>query len=179
MRFRVFLIAALVLIPATAQAKHRHHSHRNAHTAFISTQAASYTDKTDPRYSAIIMPMGRGHLRESVISRGYDMAEHVIGGRPAGGPHAYCGCGAALYVFGVNRRDLWPASAWFRFPSAAPGPGMAAVRNHHVAIIIGGSAGAWLLHDSNSGGGLTREHVRDLRGYRIVDPHGGRYASRD
>jgi hypothetical protein len=29
----------------------------------------------------------------------------------------------------------------------------------------------WLVHDGNSGNHLTREHVRSIRGYKIVDPH--------
>jgi hypothetical protein len=28
----------------------------------------------------------------------------------------------------------------------------------------------WFVHDGNSGGGLTRDHVRSIRGYTIVDP---------
>ena len=102
----------------------------------------------------------------------YSDGERVVGGRPAGCPHAFCGCGASIYVFGENRRELWPASAWFRFPRTYAHAGAVAVRSHHVAVIIGGSPGAWLLHDSNSGGGLTREHVRDLHGYVFVDPYG-------
>jgi hypothetical protein len=35
----------------------------------------------------------------------------------------------------------------------------------------------WLVHDGNSGGRLTREHVRSISGYVIVDPHGARAAS--
>ena len=104
--------------------------------------------------------------------------ERVIGGRPKGCPHAYCGCSASIYVFGENRRDLWPARAWYRFPHVSARVGAVAVRPHHVAVIIGGSPGAWLLHDGNSGNGLTREHVRDLRGYTFVDPHGARMARR-
>jgi hypothetical protein len=30
----------------------------------------------------------------------------------------------------------------------------------------------WLVHDGNSGGGLTREHVRSIKGYVIVNPRG-------
>jgi hypothetical protein len=32
--------------------------------------------------------------------------------------------------------------------------------------------GQWLIRDYNSGGGLSRMHVRDLRGYIFVNPHG-------
>jgi hypothetical protein len=41
-------------------------------------------------------------------------------------------------------------------------------------MYIEGSAGngQWLVHDYNSGGGLSRVHVRDVRGYVFVNPHG-------
>jgi hypothetical protein len=32
--------------------------------------------------------------------------------------------------------------------------------------------GQWLIRDYNSGGGLSRVHVRDVRGYVFVNPHG-------
>ena len=32
--------------------------------------------------------------------------------------------------------------------------------------------GQWLIRDYNSGGGLSRMHVRDVRGYIFVNPHG-------
>ena len=56
---------------------------------------------------------------------------------------------------------------------------MAAVRNHHVMILMRHVEGNdWLVHDGNSGSRLTREHVRSISGYVIVDPHGARAASR-
>lgn len=102
----------------------------------------------------------------------------VLGGRPPGCPHAFCGCGAALAAFGHHVRSLWAARAWLRFPRAAPAPGMAAVRAHHVMLLEapGHAPGYWIVHDSNGGRHLTWRHERDLRGYVIVDPHGGRRA---
>jgi len=35
---------------------------------------------------------------------------------------------------------------------------------------------AGLVHDGNSGGGLTRRHVRSISGRVIVDPQGSRSA---
>jgi hypothetical protein len=32
--------------------------------------------------------------------------------------------------------------------------------------------GQWLIRDYNSGSGLSRMHVRDVRGYVFVNPHG-------
>lgn len=94
---------------------------------------------------------------------------------PAGCPsRAFCGCGAAVRVFGHSVRELWLAANWFKFPRAAPGVGMVAVRRHHVFVLeadLGG--GLWQVFDANSGGHLTRVHARSLAGYAIVNPHGG------
>ncbi len=100
----------------------------------------------------------------------------IVGGRPAGCPHRYCGCASAKYVGLPNSDGRWNlARKWLAFPRAAPGPGMAVVRGGHVAIIISGQSGAWRLYDPNSGGGLTRIHVRPLFGV-VVNPNGHRTA---
>jgi hypothetical protein len=95
---------------------------------------------------------------------------------PAGCPRsAFCGCGAAVHLFGHSVRELWLAANWFRFPRAAPAPGMAAVRRHHVMVLeadLGG--GVWRVFDANSGHHLTRVLARSIAGYVIVDPRGGR-----
>ncbi len=94
---------------------------------------------------------------------------------PVGCPsRAFCGCGAALRIFGQGVRRLWLAANWLAFPRAAPAPGMAAVRRHHVMVLeahVGGSA--WVVYDANSGGHKTRIHVRSIAGYAIVNPRGG------
>lgn len=91
---------------------------------------------------------------------------------PAGCPsRAFCGCGAAVRVFGKPIRSLWLAANWFRFPRAAPAPGRVAVRRHHVFVLeqhLGGSV--WQVYDANSGGRATRIHSRSIAGYTIVDP---------
>jgi hypothetical protein len=109
-----------------------------------------------------------------------DANGNVIGRRPAGCPHAFCGCEASLYLFGEIRPDLNLASNWIRkFPRTSPAPGMAAARNHHVMVLMSHVGGSnWLVHDGNSGGGLTREHVVSISGYVIVDPQGSRTAER-
>jgi hypothetical protein len=94
---------------------------------------------------------------------------------PAGCPHsAFCGCGAAVRVFGQPIRGLWLAANWFKFPRAAPTAGMVAVRRHHVFVLeqaLGGDT--WLAYDANSGGHATRLHARSIAGYQIVNPHAG------
>ena len=116
--------------------------------------------------------------RHARISQGIDANGNVAGGRPEGCPHAFCGCEASRYLFGVIRAELNLASNWIRkFPHTSPAPGMAAVRNHHVMVLMSHVGGNdWLVHDGNSGGGLTRNHVRSISGYMIVDPQGLRSA---
>src|SRR5687767_5652164 len=97
----------------------------------------------------------------------------IVGGRPHGCPVRYCGCASARHIGLANQDGRWNlARNWLRFPRTNPAPGMAVVRSGHVAIIIGGSPGAWRLYDPNSGRGLTRIHVRPLFG-AVVNPRGG------
>jgi len=96
----------------------------------------------------------------------------LVGGRPAGCPHAFCGCGAAIRVFGHIVPPLNLASNWLRFRRTSPAPGMVAVNRRHVFVLeryISGSV--WLTHDSNSGGHKTRVHPRSIAGFVIVNPH--------
>ena len=104
---------------------------------------------------------------------------NVVGRRPAGCPHSFCGCEASRYLFGAVRAELNLASNWIRkFPRTPPASGMAAVRNHHVMVLMSHVGGSdWMVHDGNSGGGMTREHVRSINGYIIVDPQGSRSAA--
>jgi hypothetical protein len=120
------------------------------------------------------------HARHARISRAIDANGNVVGNRPEGCPHAFCGCEASRYLFGAIRPDLNLASNWIRkFPRTSPAPGKAAVRNHHVMVLMSYVSGSdWLVHDGNSGGGLTRNHVRSINGYIIVDPQGSRLAAR-
>jgi hypothetical protein len=99
--------------------------------------------------------------------------ERIVGGRPAGCPSSFCGCGAALRVFGRHVPELNLASNWLRFPRTAPAPGMVAARRGHVFVLeqhLGGDM--WMAYDANSGGHRTRMHARSLRGYAIVNPRG-------
>jgi len=107
-------------------------------------------------------------------NRAYAMADaaQIIGGRPSGCPHSYCGCGLRKYL-GLEDTRLNLASNWARlFPrESGPRAGLAAVRSGHVMYIEGSAGnGQWLIRDYNSGGGLSRVHVRDVRGYVFVNP---------
>lgn len=97
----------------------------------------------------------------------------VIGGRPSGCPHRYCGCSASLYLFGKIRPNLNLAANWLRFPRATPAPRMAAARRGHVFVLVEHRYGnVWLAFDGNSGKGLTRLHERSISGFTIVNPNG-------
>lgn len=107
-------------------------------------------------------------VQRRVISGG-----SVIGGRPRGCPRAFCGCGASLKIYGRIIPRLNLARNWFAFPRTSPAPGMVAVRRHHVFVLEHHISGnVWMVHDSNSGRGLTRRHPRSIAGYQIVNPHG-------
>ena len=118
---------------------------------------------------ALATPSEAKHRRHYQVS--YDDGR-IIGGRPAGCPHAYCGCGARLYL-GLSDVRLNLAWNWTRYYS---GSTPVAVWPHHIAIIeqMTGPHTA-ILRDFNSGGGLSRIHERSLAGARIVGP---KFASR-
>jgi len=99
----------------------------------------------------------------------------VIGGRPHGCPHAFCGCGSSLKVFGRIVPYLNRAANWFHFPHAHPAPGMAAVRRHHVMILEGPTRrpDVWTVYDPNGGHHRTWRHERSIRGFTIVNPRAG------
>lgn len=106
-------------------------------------------------------------------------ARQVLPHPPGCPKRAFCGCGAALEVFGKHVRSLWLARNWFQFPRTSPAPGMVAVRRHHVFVIreVRGP-GRVLAYDANSGRGRTHLHERSLKGFVVVNPHGYRTAAR-
>jgi hypothetical protein len=109
---------------------------------------------------------------QNAITDGNGGSDQVVGGRPAGCPSAFCGCGASMRVFGHIVPGLNLASNWLRFPRAAPAPGMVAARHGHVFVLEQHLEGdTWMAYDANSGGHATRIHARSLRGYTVVNPH--------
>lgn len=119
---------------------------------------------------------GRSHTRRRAVDGNGNAV--VIGGRPAGCPRRFCGCFASLEVFGTIKPHLNLAKNWLQFPRTSPAPGMVAARPGHVFVLMSHVEGnEWLVKDGNSGGGLTRQHVRSISGFRIVNPHGS-YAAR-
>ena len=163
-QFTIILGALLsIIVAATADAKSRH-GHIRGHSPIICDQRGCSDHVAQPGVATASLAMdANGNPGPAVVSR-----------RPEGCPHAFCGCEASLYLFGQIRPELNLASNWMKkFPRTTPAPGMAAVRNHHVMVLVNNVDGNnWLVHDGNSGGGLTREHVLPISGYVIVNPRG-------
>lgn len=115
-------------------------------------------------------PLAPGETQRSFLSG----IQATVLPHPPGCPRrAFCGCGAAVEVFGRPIRSLWLAANWLAFPRTSPAPGMVAARRGHVFVIkqvLGG--GKVLAYDANSGGRRTRLHVRSLAGFAVVNPHG-------
>jgi hypothetical protein len=120
-----------------------------------------------------ILPRNDGDesYRREVAAINIDQ-RNTIGGRPAGCPHSFCGCGASIRVFGRILPGLNLAANWLRFPRTSPAPGMVAARRGHVFVLEQHLEGdMWMAYDANSGGHATRIHARSLRGYTVVNPH--------
>ena len=97
----------------------------------------------------------------------------AVSDRPAACPRRYCGCALSLRLFGKIRPHLNLAANWIStFRKTAPAPGMIAARSGHVMLLLQHAGGdKWIVHDPNSGGGLTREHVRSIRYFTVVNPY--------
>ena len=151
----LFSVALSIALTVSADARPRHKQQRQT----ISCDMRGCSDRAS---------QARAEANAPVDANGGAVVSH----RPQGCPHAFCGCEASLYVFGKIRPELNLASNWIRkFPRTSPAPGMAAARSGHVMVLMSHVEGSnWLVHDGNSGGGLTREHIRSIRGYVIVNP---------
>ena len=184
----LLLLAGFLNNPAAAYHRHGYHHrayhhvvYRNAATP-ASDRGCTFTNEGREQCASALRQNrmaaidGNGNRAYASVDRVYASADQgtVIGARPDGCPHAYCGCGLRKYL-GLADVRLNLASNWARlFPrEAAPRAGLAAVRSGHVMYIEAAAGnGNWLIRDYNSGGGLSRLHVRDLRGYVFVNPRG-------
>lgn len=157
LRITGIVLACLFLISPAQARQHRHHRVSAPPCVFFCFDGNPFS--------------GARSIR--VTMRRARRADATIVAHPAGCPRAaFCGCGAAVRVFGHSVRELWLAANWFKFPRTSPAPGAVAVRRHHVMVLeadLGG--GVWTVYDANSGGHATRIHARSIAGYVIVDPH--------
>lgn len=173
---------ALVCVIVDAEARPRHQTHL-AHPDCNVTMPCDGV-AASPRGEMIARQLGFGGAQKVYRPRHVDFSDQQVGRKnrhaivishPPGCPsRAFCGCGAAVRVFGAPIRSLWLAANWFKFPRTAPAAGMVAVRRHHVFVLEQHISGnTWLAYDANSGRRLTRIHARSIAGYQIVDPRGG------
>jgi hypothetical protein len=160
-----FALAALIfcLIPSTTKAK--------PYDPHGLSQQSAQPDRTSRARSV-------RDVRHAARHEDAGRQAQILGGRPAGCPRRFCGCVASIKLFGRIRADLNLASNWLRkFPRTSPAPMMAAARPGHVMVLLEHAGGdRWKVHDGNSGGGLTRIHIRSIRGFAVVNPHNERVA---
>lgn len=155
--------------PVVRYVKIRRHRHIKRLKRFVAPRAVAQSAESIVRLA--------NDAFEAVSEPIRHVAAVILGGRPSGCPHRFCGCALSIKVFGKSVRELWLASNWFRFPHVSPSSGMVAVRRGHVFQLmshIGGSS--WQVWDANSGRGRIRIHTRSIAGYSIVNPHGTRVA---
>lgn len=176
--------AALAFAVGLAQpAEARKARHIKSKQVASVSDAASYTYDNNGRvvYSGAANPgivydeTGSAH-RGGAVGRLIAMLPH-----PPGCPRTrFCGCGASWKVYGraVARGGFAIASNWLKLPATAPAPGMVAARPGHVFVLVSHESGSnWIVDDFNSGGHQSRRWVRNIAGYKIVNPHGVRVAS--
>lgn len=178
---RAFLAGALLcllIVPASAQMLHPRcnidwpcatEQGSLGKRKLINPRKANATRSDRFRNIELGSPMYPPETARSFLKHGATVLPH-----PVGCPRRlFCGCGAAVEVFGRPIRNLWLAANWLAFPRTSPAPGMVAARRGHVFVIkevLGG--GRVLAYDANSGGRQTRLHVRSLAGFAVVNPHG-------
>lgn len=170
------IVLFCLLFAFPAQARHRQISYSAHPMCNILWPCEGVT--ASPRGERVVRAMGgfgTARQRYTPVAHHVERARErtaTIVAHPEGCPRtAFCGCGAAVRVFGHAVRELWLASNWFKFPRSSPAPGMVAVRSHHVFVLeadLGG--GVWQVYDANSGGHATRIHARSIAGYTIVNP---------
>jgi hypothetical protein len=179
------LLCVLFASNADARPKHHHKHHHHYRAEPGNSDLSGFFGLFEAPQAATARPARRYRTAHRTHRRVHEglarvMAEGAgrVVAHPAGCPsRAFCGCGAAVRIFGRPIRSLWLAANWFRFPRTSPAPGTVAVRHHHVFVLerhVRGST--WIVYDANSGRHRTRVHPRSIAGYSIVNPHGSRMA---
>jgi hypothetical protein len=163
LRITSIVLACLFFTTAAEAGHHRHHG-RHHHVAAPCVEGLfSPCHDNNPFSGARSIRMTMHRVRS---------VDATIVAHPAGCPRvAFCGCGAAVRLFGSPVRSLWLAANWYKFRRTTPQPGAAAVRRHHVMVLEADLGnGVWQVYDANSGHHATRIHARSIAGYTIVDP---------
>lgn len=103
-------------------------------------------------------------------------AVEVVGSlpHPPGCPWiAFCACGAAWELFGTARRDLWPVSAWRKYPKDIARPNnVVFARYSHISVLKSQVEGTrWKVHNYNGTNHRSTIQIRDIAGLEIRNPH--------
>jgi hypothetical protein len=174
--YRVVLVASLLVVSSWSASDARPSRHSLSPPECNVTMPCDFGGVQSRRLGLASLTMKQPGFEQVSISRRNVVTAvdegQVVGGRPAGCPSSFCGCGASLRVFGRIVPGLNLAANWLRFPRTSPAPGMVAARRGHVFVLeqhLGGDT--WMAYDANSGGRATRIHARSLRGYTVVNPH--------
>jgi hypothetical protein len=173
--FKKLLVASLFVVIASTASEARHYRTSDQALGCNVTMPCDFPMSRSYRASFASYAERPSGLARRATARGLAAASvgggQVVGGRPAGCPHSFCGCGASIRVFGHIVPGLNLASNWLRFPRTSPAPGMVAARRGHVFVLEQHVEGdIWMAYDANSGGHSTRIHARSLRGYTVVNP---------
>jgi hypothetical protein len=173
MKWAILLVTMILAAPAEARVVYNYDNDGRTFASASARHDRVRHARTTVAQHARNHSLPAGRFRASAAAQiPVGRQAQVIGGRPAGCPHRYCGCGASIKVFGRIRPELNLAANWIRkFPRSIAAPGMAAARSGHVMVLMEHVSGDnWKVWDANSGGGLTRIHVRSIRGYVVVNP---------
>lgn len=161
--FRTALLAALALacLIANAEARPRSGPWQSCVPASDVMRPCAYQSNFLAGVKSIKVRMHR--VEKTRISN--------LSGRPAGCPHAWCGCWLAAHL-GLSDRSLWLARKWALIGRPAPGPqvGAIVVWRHHVGQVMAVESGKILVLSGNDGHAV-RERWRATSGviaYRIA-----------
>lgn len=121
--------------------------------------------------AAIFAHPAKADARPRKVVDANGVEAQIIGGRPAGCPWKFCGCGLAKFL-GLSDKRLNLAWNWAKlFPRTQAQPGAAAVRRGHVMLLVEHLGGTiWKVRDYNGGRHLSWIHARDVRGFVFVMP---------
>lgn len=159
----ISLIALVVTLPTKARAAE---DDRRVEQSYVHHRAVHRVKRTK------VAQVRRVVASRRVPAKIRTAAGVVMLPHPPGCPsRLFCGCGAAVELFGSPIRSLWLSTAWYKFPRTAPAPNTVAVRRGHVFVLKRHIQGnVWLAADYNSGGRKSRLHPRSIAGYTIVNP---------
>jgi hypothetical protein len=176
MRAAAILLAAIGLLIATpAEAKLTYDNDGRTTQTSVGSNDRSRNTRAVRSNREVRRGVVRSHHRHDASAQ-----VSVVGGRPAGCPARYCGCGLSIKLFGRVIPELNLAENWIRrFPRTSPASGMVAARRGHAMELREHVKGEfWLVYDPNSGRGLTRIHVRSISRFAVVNPYATRVAAK-